>query len=169
MGGAEDSTPCPEPAGGWTVVDAATTTQATQDAAIAAARAEPDFSGAWVDQSINPAYADGEITAGEEGAMNDPTALILNLRFTGDLERHEVELRRLYGGSLCVSEGRYTEAELLRIQDEVDEPDDMLWSSGDTIHEQVEVGVVVDDGLQEELDERYGEGVVEVQPALTPA
>jgi hypothetical protein len=163
-----DSTPCAEPVGGWKVIDAATTTQATQDAAIAAAQAEPDFSGAWVDQSINPAYADGEISAGEEGAMNDPTALILNLRFTGDLERHEVELRKLYGGPLCVSEGRYTEAELLRIQEEVDVPDDVLWSSGDTVGEQVELGVVVDDGLQAELDERYGEGVVEVQPALTP-
>ena len=59
-------TPCPEPAGGWVVIDPATTTQATQDAVMAAARSAPDYSGAWVDQSINPSYADGEIAVGDE-------------------------------------------------------------------------------------------------------
>jgi hypothetical protein len=161
-------TPCPEPAGGWRVADAATTTQATQDATIAAAQVAADFSGAWVDQSINPVYADGELTDGEEGSVNDPTALILNLRFTGDVERHETELRPLWGGSLCVSEGQFTEEELLQIQQELDDRYDLLWSSGDTIGERVEVGVIVAEGLQAEVDARYGEGVVHVQPALTP-
>ena len=41
-------------AGGWRVADAATTTQATQDATIAAAQVAPDFSGAWVDQFDQP-------------------------------------------------------------------------------------------------------------------
>jgi hypothetical protein len=163
------STPCPEPEGGWVVVDASMTTQATQDAALAAARAAPDYSGGWVDQSINPAYADGEVTAEEELAMNDPMALILNARFTGDIARHEAELRALWGGALCVSEGRHTEAEMRQIQEELGQRDDVLWSGGDTLSQQVEIGVVVDDGLQAELDERYGEGVVDVQPALTPA
>jgi hypothetical protein len=162
------STPCPEPAGGWRAVDAAMTTPATQDAAMAAARAEGDYSGAWVDQSINPAYADGELSTEEELSMNDPAALILNVRFTGDVERHEAELRALWGGALCVSEGRHTEAELVRVQQELSERDDLLWSGTDTIGEQVELGVVVDDGVQAEMDERYGEGVVDVQPALTP-
>jgi hypothetical protein len=162
------TTPCPEPPAGWVVVDPATTTQAAQDAVMAAARSAPDFSGAWVDQSINPAYADGEISPDEESAMNDPEHLIVNVRFTGDLAAHEAELRELYGGAMCVSEGQRTEAELRRIQEELNERADLLWSSVDTIGEQVELGVVVDDGVQAELDERYGEGVVDVQAALTP-
>lgn len=162
------TTPCREPAGGWQVVDAATTTQAAQEATIEAARAQPDFSGAWVDQSINPAYADGELTPDEEEAMNDPAHLILDVRFTGDVARHEADLRALWGGALCVSKGRHTEAELLRIQEALSEREDVTWSSTDTIGEQVELGVVVDDGLQAEVDETYGEGVVDVQPALTP-
>ena len=162
------STPCPEPAGGWVVIDPATTTQATQDAVMAAARSASDYSGAWVDQSINPSYADGEIAVGDEPAMNDPMHLIVNVRFTGDVAAHEAELRELYGGPLCVSEGQRTEAELLRIQDELGDREDLVWSSSDTIEEQVELGVVVDDGVQAEMDERYGEGVVDVQPALTP-
>ena len=67
-----------------------------------------------------------------------------------------------------MSEGQRTEAELLRIQDELGDREDLVWSSSDTIEEQVELGVVVDDGVQAEMDERYGEGVVDVQPALTP-
>jgi hypothetical protein len=162
------STPCPEPAGGWAVVDASTTTQAAQDAAMAAAQSQEDFSGAWVDQSINPSYADGEVSVGDEPAMNDPAHLIVNVRFTGDVARHERELRALWGGALCVSEGRRTEAELRRIQDELGDRDDLIWSSTDVIEEQVELGVVVDDGVQAEMDATYGDGVVDVQPALTP-
>ncbi len=67
-----------------------------------------------------------------------------------------------------MSEGQFTEAELLHIQQELDDRYDLLWSSGDTIGERVEVGVIVAEGLQAEVDERYGEGVVDVQPALTP-
>jgi hypothetical protein len=37
---------------------------------------------------------------------------VLNLGFTGDLERHEREARRLWGGSLCVTRLPRTEAEL---------------------------------------------------------
>ena len=135
---------------------------------MAAARSAPDYSGAWVDQSINPSYADGEVAVGDEPAMNDPLHLIVNLRFTGDVAAHEAALRAMYGGPLCVSEGQYTEGELLQIQQELETEHDLLWSSGDTIGERVELGVVVEDGVQAEMDERYGEGVVDVQPALTP-
>lgn len=161
------SAPCPAPEGGWAVVDPATTTPATQQAAMDRAASEPDYAGAWVDQSTNPALADG-MDPGDEEQANDPTKLVLVVLFTGDLERHEADLRTLWGGALCVAPAERTDAELAAIQEAVGEEPGMLWSSRDTVRNRVELGVVVDDGVQERMDERYGEGTVAVEPALRP-
>jgi hypothetical protein len=48
------STPCPEPAAGWRVIDPDLTTQESQDRTRRAAQSRPDFGQLWVDQSINP-------------------------------------------------------------------------------------------------------------------
>lgn len=166
-GGDTFRSPCPEPEGGWAVVDPATTTDAAQQAAAEHAASQEDFAGLWVDQSINPVF-EGGIDPGEEMQANDPTKLVLNVMFTGDLERYERELRAIWGGALCVSPAERTEAELAAIQAEVSEDDGVLWSSTDTVGNRVEVGVVVDDGRQQRYDEKYGEGVVVVVPALRP-
>lgn len=161
------TSPCPQPDAGWAVIDAGTTTDAAQQAAAEHAAAQDDFAGLWVDQSINPVFEDG-LDPGEEMQANDPTKLVLNVMFTGDLDRHERELRELWGGALCVSDAERTEAELAAIQAEIGETEGMLWSSTDTVGNHVEVGVAIDDGLQQRLDERYGEGTVVVVPALRP-
>ena len=164
------TTPCPPPADGWGVVDVATATYEAQDAAIAYAQAQPDYVAAWVDSSINPAHAmkESEINADTLWMFNDPTKLILNLRFTGDLERHEQALRAIWGGALCVSAGARTAAELesLRaaLSDELDPLGSYLGVAG-----QVNLQVIVDDGLQAELDQRYGPGMVQVRALLSPA
>lgn len=90
------ATPCPEPAGGWQVVDEATATDAAMQAAIEHARAQPDVGGVWVDQSINP---DAGREPVDEEAMNDPGRLVLDVTFTGDVERHEAELRQRCGAT----------------------------------------------------------------------
>lgn len=159
--------PCPEPAGGWAVVDVATTTDAAQAAANEHAARQPDYAGSWVDQSVNPAMADG-FDPGDEEQANDPTKLVLVVRFTGELERHEQELRELWGGALCVTGAERTEAELAAIQEEVSREPGLLWSSPDVVGNRVELGVILDDGVQARLDERFGDGVVVVQPALRP-
>ena len=74
--------------------------------------------------------------------MNDPTHLIVNVRFTGDVAAHEAELRALYGGPLCVSEGEHTEAELVRIQEELGDRDGPAVEQLRHHREQVELGVV---------------------------
>lgn len=164
------STPCEEPAGGWAVVDAETATLAAQDAAIAYASAQPDHAGIWVDQSINPAMAEGADLEDldREMAANDPALLILNVGFTGDLERHERELRAIWGGSLCVSLAEHSEAELERIRAEVEGQTTFLGSGIDGRTGRVELAVIVDDGLQARFDEEYGAGLVVVNPALVP-
>lgn len=166
-------TPCDEPPGGWTVVEEATATEEAMTAAIEYAASQPDHAGTWLDQSMNPALsgdtgiADAEI----EAAANDPTKLILNFRFSGDLERHERELREIWGGALCVTRAEHTEDELRDVQRRLhgELGDDVLGSGIDVTIGYVELMVVVDDGsLQRELDEQYGEGVVRVHSALRP-
>lgn len=164
------STPCEEPAGGWAVVDEATATDEALYAAIGYAEAKPDHAGTWIDQSINPAL-DGPDAAGAEAAANDPTRLVLNLRFTGDLERHEQAVREVWGGALCVSLAEHTETELRTIQNELHgELPGVLASGIDPVTGVVTVDVIVDDGsIQRDMDDRYGAGVVRISARLRPA
>jgi hypothetical protein len=161
------ATPCPEPEGGWRVVNPATATDEAMQAAIQHARAQPDVGGVWVDQSMNPAARQEPI---DEGAMNDPTRTILNIAFTGDLVRHEAELRERWGGPLCVSEAAASMAELRGIRRQVEDEVGarMTYSSIDEVRGRIEVGVYADDGLQARFDERYGDGVVLVGAMLQP-
>lgn len=172
--GARFQSPCEEPEGGWTVVDEATATPEAMDAAIAHAAQQPDHAGTWVDQSINPAMDEDADLAPEdrEAAANDPRKLVLNFRFTGDLERHEAEIREIWGGALCVSLAEHTESELRDIQRQLtEEHSDVVLTAGvDVVTGHVDLRVILDEGeLQRELDERYGEGLVRVRSALQPA
>lgn len=156
-------TPCDPPAGGWVVVDADTATDEAMQRALADASAEADYAGAWVDQSINPASDDGA-----ENELNDPTKLVLNVMFTGDLDRHEAEIRAVWGGPLCVSSAPRSQSELLEIQAALTSEPGVLGSAPDDRAGTLEVSVVVDDGLQARMDQTYGPGVVVVMPALVP-
>jgi hypothetical protein len=161
------ATPCPEPEGGWQVGDAERATDQAMQDALAHAQAQPEFGGAWIDQSINPAARSDQR---DEAAMNDPTRLVLNLRFAGDLDRHEAEARQRWGGALCVSAAAASLADLEDLRQEVQEMvgDQMLFSSIDEVTGRVEIGVIVDDGMQRRMDERFGEGAVLVSGALRP-
>ncbi len=166
-------TPCDEPTGGWAVVDEDTATDEAMNEAIAYAEAQADHAGTWLDQSINPALADEADLSPEdmEAVANDPTKLVLNFRFTGDVDRHEQQLREIWGGALCVSAAEHTMAGLQEIQLQIhdDYGTDILGSGIDTEIGYVELMVALDDGsLQRELDERYGEGLVRVYSALQP-
>lgn len=165
-------TPCDEPDGGWQVVDEATATDAGMNDALDYANSQTEFAGAYLDQSINPALADEENMDAEdiEMAANDPTKLILNIRFTADVERHEQEIRKVWGGALCVSMAEHSTDELIAIQDELHNANpDVLGSGIDETSGYIDLQVIVDDGsLQAELDETYGPGVVVVQSALRP-
>jgi hypothetical protein len=162
-------TPCEEPPDGWGVVDEATATWDALTAAIEHAETQSDHAGTWLDQSINEALRDADPEEAE-AAANDPTQLVLNFRFTGDIERHEREIREIWGGALCVSLAEHTERELRDIQARLHgEAPDLLSVGVDSVQGVVELHVIVDDGrLQQELDDRYGAGLVRVTSALTP-
>lgn len=161
------ATPCPEPQGGWQVVDPAKATDEAMQQAIAYAQAQPSVGGVWLDQSINPAAQGDEI---DEERMNDPTRLVVNATFTDDLATHEAAMRERWGGPLCVSQASASMVQLEEIRQQLHAElgDRVTDSSIDVVEGQVELGVTVDDGLQQRFDERYGDGVVEVDAALRP-
>jgi len=98
------TSPCSTPAGGWTVVDRSKGTTADSDAVMTYASAQPDVAGIWF--SWPNGLPDGDTPYRDS---------VVNLAFTGDLDRHEHEARALWGGPLCVSQFRRRTAELARI------------------------------------------------------
>jgi hypothetical protein len=157
--------PCPEPEGGWVATDPRRAREQDLQAAGALAARQPDSAGWWVKHLTQP---------GTEGPYG-PNDIVLNAAFTGHIDRHREELAELWGGPLCVTRYERTEADLLRIQDELTTRGDemfgleVLFSSGDVVHNRVELGVVAVDGeARAAVDDRYGEGTVVLIPALQP-
>jgi hypothetical protein len=158
------STPCGEPDGGWRVLDPTRTTDETMQAAFEHASRLPGYAEAWMDQSRN--LADGQDDTGE--AMNDPAYVTINVRVTRDVGGAETELRKVWGGALCVSKAKHTEAELHRIQNELQDLPGMLGSG--PARDLVDAYVIHDDGsLQAWADATYGAGLVRISSALVPA
>jgi hypothetical protein len=158
---------CPEPKGGWTLPDPARATEERLQAALAAARSQPDFAGAWV------AY----LAPFDPDATEDSREFVVNVAFTGDLDRHEADLRAAWGGRLCVARKARSFAELARVQRELHQPgaagedlDLQIVTSGiDEVGNAVTVTVVHGaDRAQAALDRRYGAGAVRVDSALKP-
>jgi hypothetical protein len=169
-----DTTPCPEPDGGWRVVDVTMTTDAARQAVFERAASIDGYSSAWVDQSRNPASLVDPSTVTDslewELDMNDPLLTIVNVTVVGDPAAAEAELRRVWGGMLCVSTAERSDAELQQVIDElVATTDGWLEIGRAGTEEHIVMLVVRDDGaLQDRLDAEYGDGVVSVSSALVP-
>lgn len=144
------SSPCPAPAGGWAAADPGTATDVAMTAALEQASRSPHYAGSWIDQNGVVSEADA----------NDPLRLVLNVRFTADLARYESELVEIWGGALCVSGARYSEAELLAIQAETISLPGVTGSGIDVVGNVLQVSATVaDDGTRRMLAERYGPAV----------
>jgi hypothetical protein len=158
--------PCPEPAGGWSIPDPSRTSEEDRLSATRAAESQPDFAGAWIDYIVEP-QTEEEALAGENVA--------LILAFTGDAERHEDEAREHWGGALCIWTNNRTYKDLKRIQEELGGgwPEEFgietTWSGIDIKAGMVELGAIISTpAFEAELGERYGENAVKVHPALQP-
>jgi hypothetical protein len=156
---------CPEPRGGWRASDPSRATEADRDTASRLAESQPDFAGLWVKIFNPPADVD----------VYGPDDVVLNVAFTGDLDRHRQELAAVWGGPMCVVKRDRPMTELLRIQDELssrwgDEIGFQLLSSNvDVVNNRVEVELVlVDDRIRAAVDDLYGEGTVRLDSVLTP-
>lgn len=110
--------------------------------------------------SALPTYATAWISGGT-----------ISVAVTGDAEAAEAELRRTWGGLLCVTEVEESEADLNEVNTELQAAlGDQLLTSGSSRPDSLDATVVFDDGsIQAWADETFGEGLVEVTSALVPA
>jgi hypothetical protein len=162
--GSSFRSPCPTPDGGWHLVDRSRATQAAQHKTISVARVDPDYGGAWVDQ------ASVKVAANSKKRAVFRLQFVLNISFTRDLARHEAELRRLWGGALCVRKALRTKAEVKRIQAEVQgQVQDMILAGMDEVTSTAHATVwLARASQQREFDARYGKGVVILNGWLEP-
>ncbi|MGA4993883.1 hypothetical protein [Nonomuraea bangladeshensis] len=167
------NSPCPVPEGGWRPADPAKATQEALQATQQRLENEETVGGVWLDQSYLdsiPGY-DGSKREWAEKYANDPTKLVLNVKFTGDLAGREAWIRESWGGVLCVSQAQRSLETLRQIQEFVgdDLGQRITSTSVDIMKEQVVVGVwVAGEELQQRLEDKYGEGVVLQQAVLKP-
>lgn len=133
---------CDEP----TTTDTAKATPEDMDATLAAASALPSYASAWL------------------------TGNTINVAVTEDPEGAEAELRKTWGGMLCVTTVEKTDADLNQVNQELQTAlGDQLLTSGSFAPDSLDAQVVYDDGsIQAWADATFGEGLVEVSSALEP-
>ncbi|GAB3022754.1 hypothetical protein GCM10011376_28410 [Nocardioides flavus (ex Wang et al. 2016)] len=129
-----------------TTTDTSRATPEDMDATLAAASALPTYATAWL------------------------TGNTINVAVTGDPEAAEAELRRTWGGMLCVTTVERTDADLNEVNTELQGAlGDQLLTSGSFAPDSLDAQVVFDDGsIQAWADETYGEGLVRISSALVP-
>lgn len=143
----EIKTPCDEPEGGWRVVDKSKYSMEAQQQLSDRVRPAPEFAGLWVDGRV------------------------VTVAFTGDLTGREEWIREVWGGPLCVSQAKYTLQELGKIEKALNQRfgDQMLYSNADEYTNRVKLNLyVATDELRDELDAKYGKGVVQLYGWLEP-
>lgn len=148
-----DTVSKPEAAGLEPACDDATTTDADMatpedmDATLAAASALPTYATAWLSNGT------------------------ISVAVTEDPEGAEQELRRTWGGLLCVTTVEKTDADLNVVNQELQAAlGEQLLTSGSTSPDSLDAQVVFDDGsIQDWADATWGDGLVRVSSALEPA
>jgi hypothetical protein len=158
------TTPCPEPPGGWDVVDPSLVTLDDYQAFSAAAQNSADYAGMWVDQSTN-----------HDGIAGVPMKQVMNVAYTGDLDRHRAELAAVWGGPICVVSRPRAMSDLRAVAtDLIGEGQralglEVLSSGVSDVDNVVTASVLVlDPDTQRRVDERYGTGVVVLDAVMQP-
>lgn len=156
-------TPCEKPPGGWERPNPKLISDDQMYELNRAAMALPGFAGFWMN----------DIEEQTDDAQ-DMKKVILNVAFSSDAASHTPELRKHWGGALCVIQRTRTNDALERIKGEAMAFADRLGletSSSD--HDEtaglVRVEVVyADETHQARMDEEYGAGVVVLASQLRP-
>lgn len=155
------ATPCNPPAGGWAVVDERLVSMEAQSAATTYADEQLDLGAVWLDRDARWTGA----------RPDDVNAGVLTFSFTGDLDRHEAQLRQRYGGPICVVAAEHSAAKLQALQTAVHEalPGVAFGSNADTVRGVVEVSVpVVDDETIQRIAAIDPDGLVRAYAILVP-
>jgi hypothetical protein len=159
------------------VVDESKFTEADLSATFVYADGQPDVAASWGSWPKGPP----ESTPSWAPSEGSPSYrdMVVNVAFTGDLDRHAREARARWGGALCVTQVARTRAELTRVVDDLFEPSTQaeaarggvyLFSGGpDEPTNVVKVEVLIaDPAAQRWVDDRYGPGVVVLDGRLHP-
>ena len=90
----------------------------------------------------------------------------INVAVTEDPEGAEAELRKTWGGLLCVTTVEKTDADLNAVNQELQAAlGDQLLTSGSTSPDSLDAQVVYDDGsIQDWADATWGDGLVRSAP-----
>jgi hypothetical protein len=161
----EAKSPCQEPAGGWELPDPARRSERHLESVARVARAAPDFAGLWVSY----------LAPMGSNVAEDPGEFVLNVAFTGDLARHQAELRPRWGGRLCVAQHPRTYRQLVEIQRELQgevgrELGLRVLGTGlvDNDNAVSLTVTVLEEQARAALDARYGSGAVQATAVLRP-
>lgn len=167
-------TVCPEPLGGWQILDESRADQESLYAVGPVAMSLDGYATMWLDRTPLPAVP-GDADALEQMhhyAVNAGLNIV-TVAVRGDPLAAEQRIRDVWGGALCVIAVDYTEAERQSAQQEIMveyEEWGIIASGVDGITGVIGITVVhdLDGALQRVLDERYGAGLVVVDSALAP-
>ncbi|WP_152594788.1 hypothetical protein [Microbacterium profundi] len=168
-------TACPEPDGGWRILDESTANQEALYAVGGVAATLDGYATMWIDRSPLPPVPDDADPLEQLHHYAVYAGLnIVTVAVRGDAVAAEQRLREVWGGALCVITVDYTEADRQALLQEVmDEyaARGLTIAGMDGVTGVIGITVVYDfDGaLQQELDERYGPGLIRVHSALTLA
>ncbi|MGM7697377.1 hypothetical protein [Microbacterium sp. A84] len=164
------STKCTEPEHGWQIIDESRATLEALNAATDVAAQIDGYAVTWIDDTlVPPVPANTDPLAGLHHYAVHAGRNILNVAIRGDVAAAETRLREVWGGALCVVTADHTAAELdTLVQEIVQEYGYTVGSDGMTGTVYVSAPYDRDGALQQELDDRYGDGRIVVQSALEP-
>jgi hypothetical protein len=97
---------------------------------------------------------------------------VLNFAFTDDLERQEAELRKIWGGALCVTRHKHTLAKLERLMNTAavfarERGIQVLSMDGDEQRDRTVLGVVFADAQdQAAMDAKFGADTIVLVPRI---
>jgi hypothetical protein len=145
----DEPPPCPTPGVSSSSVEGSGATEADLSTAVAFARQAPGFAGLWIG----------------EGRL-------LNVAFTGELDRREVEIRERWSGPLCIFRHARTLRELREIQEHffsADRPfglDVLVVSVSEPRNHVLVYAALADEPTRSAIEARYGREAVVVKSAL---
>ncbi|MGW8951985.1 hypothetical protein [Streptomyces sp. NPDC055709] len=145
------TSPCRAAAGDRAAVDPSKAGTEHYESALRSAEEDKEFAGGWIDT---------------EGG-----GTVLVMRFTRDLAGHEREIRKTWGGALCLTTAARSGAELRTVRERVVKTvPNLLGASIDVVGNAVSIRTyVATDELRRDMDRRFGAGVVRVHGWLRPA
>lgn len=172
------NSPCPPPPGGWHPYPQDAFALRGSGKATQTERGGSDFAGMWISYFYASPKAEAAaleaVAAGRYDDGPETVGRILNVAFTGYLERHEANLRKKWHGSLCVVRHRHSFAELNQILEDLDDVAeeldiDRVGGGIDESRDAVTLDAVLVTGDdQAALDARFGKGAVLTTSVLQP-